>query len=187
MLVTGHRYQTGAGLIEVLIAFTIFASGVMGLFSTQISAKKANHSAAQVSIATGLARDMLVRMRSNSSVLQDYVVENFGEHSAPESGACRVGLCSKSELAVDDLNEWGRLLRGENERAMIGGVDVSTGGLVSPLACIENSGGHVRVIISWLGRSKLASVHELQCSGVDLLSHELRSEISLATYIGESL
>ena len=183
---TGRRYQTGAGLIEVLIAFAIFSSGVMGLFSTQMSAKKANHSAAQVSIATGLARDMLVRMRSNSSVLQDYVVQNFGEPSASESEACRVGLCSKSELAANDLNEWGRLLRGENERAMIGGVDIYTGGLVSPLACIENDAGHVRVTISWLGRSNLASVHELQCSGVDSSSHELRSEIFLTTYIGGS-
>ena len=184
MLVTGRRRENGVGLIEVLVAFAIFGVGVMGVFSSQMSAKKANYSAFQVSIATGLARDMLVRMRNNNSALTDYAVEKFGKPGAPSVKNCRTRVCSSSDLAASDLYEWGRLLNGDNERVTIAGVDYSTGGLVSPLACIRSDAGNIRVIISWLGHSNLAALPEPECGESVSASPRARSEISLATYIG---
>jgi len=99
--------QWGAGLVEVLVAFSVFTVGVMGTFSMQIEAKKANYQAAQQSVATNLARDILERMRANRTVLDAYSVDEFTGEGVPDGRNCAVETCDSNQLAVRDLYQWG--------------------------------------------------------------------------------
>lgn len=59
------RKETGATLIEVLIAMVVLAVGLLGLAGLQATSIQSNHSAYYRSQATLLAGDLADRMRAN--------------------------------------------------------------------------------------------------------------------------
>lgn len=156
--------QSGVGLVEVLIATTVFSIGVLGTFSMQISAKKANFEASQQSVATHMARDILARMRSNQKEIASYVVEEVGAHAIPVETDCRLESCSRGQLAAYDLSEWTSLLIGEAETVSINDNELQSGGLVLPRACIRSSSGKVSITIVWRGVGKLISDASSNCA-----------------------
>ena len=154
--------QKGVGLLEVLIALLIFATGMMGLLATQLAGKKAGYEAMQRSIATALARDILERVQANPGQIPGYVIDNVGdqEHqvSIPATN-CEQAGCTPGQLAAFDLWQWESLLLGVSEKQ----VGSNVGGLVSPRACISNEGGVVSVAISWLGVTSARDPAESSC------------------------
>lgn len=181
--------QLGVGLIEVLVAFSVFSVGVLGAFSVQIVAKKMIYAAAQHSVATDLARDILERMRSNFSQLDAYIVDEIGDKTMPASSDCKVQPCNELQLVAYDLHEWEGLLRGSDVSTTIHGQTLPTGGLVRPRACIQNTNGTITVAIAWRGVSKLTNSPgpDSDCgkfSGLYGEGNEHRQLLVMTTYIG---
>ena len=180
---TTHR---GVALIEVLVAFAIFSVGVLGTFSMQIAAKRVNNDAAQQSIATALARDILARIRANSGALDAYVVDDIGVEEPLAVGDCSSDACSNLLLAGRDIYEWSESLSGEQERVVIDGYDIASAGLVDPLACIKNDVGIVSVSISWRSLNGVIGATTTPCGervSTEKFSDEKFSTLTLTSYV----
>jgi len=168
-----NRGQRGLGLIEVLVAALVFAIGLLGLFGAQISAKKNAVEALQRSVATGLARDLLERMRSNPGQLSAFQLDSATPTSAAPSAvsACawpgpatgRPLGCSPTELVAHDLDEWLQGLAGEAAVTLIGGEERAVAGLLDPRVCVAVTFGRVSVAIAWRGLQPMASSVESSC------------------------
>ncbi|MEZ5572000.1 MAG: type IV pilus modification protein PilV [Halioglobus sp.] len=140
--------QNGVGMLEFLVALLVFSTGMMGLMSAQLAGKKASFDAAQRSVATALARDLLERMRSNPRQLAAFRKVVLGDADSRVSSParnCGTSPCSVKQLAEFDLWQWESSLLGENEQ----GTDGSRGGLIAPRACISSDGSRVDIAISW--------------------------------------
>jgi type IV pilus assembly protein PilV len=182
-----RRTQAGVGLIEVLIAVLVFAVGLLGMTTMQMGAKRANYEATQRSIATGLARDILERMRSNPAALTSYEVSELGSVAVAAGTNCSPGPCTTAQLAGRDLYEWNEWLKGASEKITVGGVTTDAGGLVDYRACITETLGLVEVAIVWRGVSDLTNPTESTCgeaSGLYGASQEKRRLLVMTTYIG---
>src|SRR5690606_5834816 len=95
-----RRYQTGAGLIEVLITVLILAIGLLGLAALQTRSLQYNHASALRSQANILASDILDRMRINRKVALN------GSYNLAYSDTTPTG----TTLVQTDLREWRALL-----------------------------------------------------------------------------
>lgn len=179
--------QRGVGLVEVLVAIGVFSVGVLGAFTVQISAARVNFDAAQQLMATGLARDILERMRANAGQLDAYAVNAVGQQALPFPTDCRLATCSAAQLAAFDLSAWTSRLSGETESVTIDEQILNSGGLVSPRACIHYSQGRVEVAIAWRGFGTINFDSESDC-GINLglygSADELRRLLVMKTYIG---
>ena len=179
--------QAGVGLIEVLIAVLIFSVGLLGMTTMQLGAKRTSYEATQRSIATGLARDILERMRSNPTELALYaslapVGTPVGGSSLSAGTNCNAATCTTAQLAARDLYEWVELLRGASEK--IGTVDV--GGLVTPQACITHASGEVSVAIAWQGASELTNPTLSSCGNGSYGTLDVRRLLFITTYVGST-
>ena len=154
--------QRGVGIIEILVAVVIFSLGMLSLAAMQLASKRATYEATQRSIATGLARDILERMRGNPDQLDAYVSTNLGDPNAPLAAPdpnCVNTDCSPAQLATFDLVDWESLVLGATEK-----LDAeNAGGLVSARACITNTDGTVTIAIAWLGVSSADNPPESAC------------------------
>ncbi|MEQ9465429.1 MAG: type IV pilus modification protein PilV [Haliea sp.] len=189
--------ESGLGLTEVLVAVLVFTVGLLGIFGAQVNARKNALEARQRSIATGLARDLLERMRSNPGQLQAFTLDNASpaDIAAPVSSACAGAAvtsggsfgCTPAELARDDLAEWMQLLGGAVELVSVVGPEQSTGGLLEPRVCVAVAAGRVSVAIAWRGLEPLATDPEFACGagrgwyGAD---DELRRALVMHSWIG---
>jgi type IV pilus assembly protein PilV len=154
--------STGVGMLEFLVALLIFSLGMMGLVSAQLVGKRTGFEAAQRSVATGLARDMLERMRANPGQVETYRHASIGDANQRlpmPATLCDTSDCSAAQLAEFDLWQWESLLLGDNET----GAGGNRGGLVEPRACITTDGGRVFVAISWRGATTAAEAPQAAC------------------------
>ncbi|MFU8763144.1 MAG: type IV pilus modification protein PilV [Haliea sp.] len=191
------RRQGGLGLIEILVAVLVFAIGLLGLVGAQISAKKNALEALQRSVATGLARDLLERMRSNPGQLSAYQLDNVTPATAaPQAATACIRRavaageafgCSTTELVAHDLEEWLQRLAGAAAVAVIDGEERSLAGLLEPRACVAVASGRVTVAIAWRGLQPMGSSAESSCgagSGWYGPGDELRRVLVMESWIG---
>ena len=180
------RRHNGVALIEVLVAFVVFSVGVLGTFSMQVVAKRINNDAAQQSIATALASDILARMRVNSKVLDAYVVDDIGGEEIPVVDDCSKAICSNLQIAERDIYEWSELLNGEQERVVVAGRDTARGGLLDARGCIENDDGIVSIRISWKSANGSIGASETSCGErilAGIPSEETLSALTMTSYM----
>jgi type IV pilus assembly protein PilV len=143
----------GISLIEVAVAILVISIGALGLAAMQLSAKRAGFEAVQRTNASGLAMDILERMRANPGVLDDYAVASLdGDDLSTPANTCNA-TCTEAEVATLDLWEWEQALAGAAETR--GGNAV--GGLLNPTGCITVNDGEVRVAIAWQGFETLSN------------------------------
>ncbi len=187
MTTTGQQW--GAGMVEVLVAIVVFAVGILGTFSLQIAAKKANFEAAQHSLATELARDIIERMRGNRGELDAYVAEDIGSAPPAAGTDCRLVACTSGQLAEHDLSQWTLRLTGADELVSIDGSEFDAGGLLMPRACISSNSREVSVAIAWRGTGKIIDGSDSDCGKSSALygpENEQRRVLVLTTYIGRT-
>ena len=185
--------ERGMGMLEYLLALLIFSTGMMGLMSAQLVAKKVVYEASQRSTATALGRDIVERMRINSGQLEAYRAMAVGDTTQllplPDAD-CNISTCTAPQLAAFDLWQWESNLLGRSERRS----SASSGGLVSPRACISSDGGEVSVTISWLVSSVVQQPTPSTCGAEDIGAGATPSEsnddtlqrrqLMISTYIG---
>ena len=181
----------GVGLIEVLIAVLVLSVGILGMISMQVTAKRNTYESTQRSIATGLARDILERIRSNPGELSTYAASaTLGGGSITTAPAsCNSAACTTSALAAWDLYEWEQSLDGAAEKVTIGGTESNAGGLVDPQACITDTSGLVTVAIAWKGVTEASNPAASSCgesSGLYGASNEQRRLMVIQTYISDT-
>ncbi|WP_196159233.1 type IV pilus modification protein PilV [Reinekea sp. G2M2-21] len=100
--------QTGAGLLEVLIAVIVLAVGLLGFAALQTQALRMNYETLQQARASSLAEDILDRMRSNqvhAIETEDYE-RDFGDALPVVATDCAAATCTPAEMAAWDMNQW---------------------------------------------------------------------------------
>ena len=197
------RRARGVSLIEVLVSMVILSLGVLAVVALQLVAKRNNADAAQRTIASQLAYDIVERMRANSTTaaLAVYIQagEIGGNNAALAAQACTSGApCTAAQLVQHDLALWEQALLGAAEVVVTAGTPSNTGGLVNPTACITGPAGGgdgiYTVTIAWRGNIELANDAAVVCgedppeSGSDLYSktpqdNVYRRTVSMPVYI----
>lgn len=149
------KRQSGASMIEVLVAALVLGIGLLGILSLQSRALQYNQQAYLSSQASLLAQDMAERMAANSGVMNSYLYEG----SAGASSGCLSGECTAGELAAWDLSEWEQHIKdnlpsGYGEITQFNGEDGNVKYLVSVYFQLERnsdsaeSEGSVKVVVS---------------------------------------
>lgn len=99
--------ETGATLIEVLVAMVVLAIGLLGLAGLQATSIQSNHSAYYRSQATLLASDLADRMRANrTEALTDAYLIDF---PTPSTSNSVTGTSAEKDIA-EWLNQLARTL-----------------------------------------------------------------------------
>ena len=139
----GRAAQSGALLIEVLIAVLICAFGLLGFAGMQARAVSTDFETLQRSEALVLLEDMVSRINANRAHAGDYV-------SAGLLGAGGVADCTGLTGAALDLCEWSNLIRGNAEQR----AGTAIGSMISARGCITRpatSSDRYVVSIAWQG------------------------------------
>jgi type IV pilus assembly protein PilV len=138
-----HRAQSGALLIEVLVAVLICAFGLLGFAGMQARAVSTDFETLQRSEALVLIEDMVNRMNANRAHAGDYVTAGLLGNGALQD-------CTAMTGAALDLCEWSNLIRGSAEQR--GGATI--GAMLSARGCITRpatSTDRYVVSIAWQG------------------------------------
>ena len=103
------RRQSGAGMIEVLIAIVIVAFGLLGMAGLQMSSLRYQKTAHLRGLSAQYSGDIADRIRANmaAAVAGDYVTPAAGKYAdgagtAPT--ACTT--CTPAEIATRDIYNW---------------------------------------------------------------------------------
>lgn len=179
--------QRGVGLIEVLVAVLVLATGILGLVSMQLNAKRTGNEAVQRVTAVYLAQGLAEKMRMNNGQLSAYVLDWSQGDTVPAAGTdCDAAVCTAAELAAYDVNQWITELQGAGEVRTVAGSNINTGGLLDPSACVTNNAGMVTVAIAWKGFRAMTNPSSTTCgadSGLYGVGNEHRQVMSIETYI----
>ena len=150
-----RRHQQGFSFIEVLIAFFILATGLIGTVAMQAVAKRNSFDATQRAQALEMANDVIDRIRANSSVAANYNGNDYGAGAigAPNPRCNAVGAnCNAAQIALNDRFEWDQRLLGAD---ISRGAD-NAGGISGATGCVRfNADGNLNVTVSWLGRDAI--------------------------------
>ena len=187
--------QKGVGLIEVLIAMLVLATGILGMAGLQLTSKRTSFEAVQRVTAMQLARDMIERIRVNPSVLSSYSGTAIITIPAVPSTICKgATICSNTQLATYDIFQWGEMLLGAADTTAGG---VNAGGLVTPTGCITVAGNIVEVAIAWRGYIAISNPSGTGIStcgensglydDASLTDDEYRQIITVNAYVSEYL
>lgn len=147
--------QTGATLLEVLVALVVLSLGCIVSAGLQATSQKTNHDAQQRLIATFLVNDIIEKMRTNPQGLATYggvALTGTTIQNEPVPVCGNNTPCSPIELASHDRWEWEQAIAGSAIRAGNNNV----GGLIQPTGCIVVNGGTVQVVLSWFGVDALS-------------------------------
>lgn len=160
--------EAGFTMVEVMITLLIMSVALLSSTALQLLSKRSNYDAAQRTSAAHLAEDLLERMRNNPNGLLDYITAgqlgNGSQGNLPATD-CEdpAATCTVDQLAAFDLWHWEQLLDGRFELT----AGESTGGLVSPTACIRGPGfggnGVYTVAIAWRGMTELSNPDSDAC------------------------
>ncbi|MDO6461384.1 type IV pilus modification protein PilV [Granulosicoccaceae sp. 1_MG-2023] len=100
--------QSGVTFIEVLVAVVILSLGFLATSRMQILGMRYNQGAFFQSQASILAADIADRMRANLDAVDDGKFDNVSTDSLPTDPGCITDGCSSSELADNDIVQWGQ-------------------------------------------------------------------------------
>ncbi len=157
--------QKGMTFIEVLIALFIIVTGILGAVAMQATAKKGSFDAMQRSLASGLAQDIVERMRSNNSAtLALYAVNSpYGTGKITNPPICNAvgALCNPAQMVTNDLFGWEQSLMGADTKK----GTVNNGGLVGAVGCITVANNAVTIVVSWQGRSDMTDAKKNDACG----------------------
>jgi len=103
--------NAGFTLVEVMVAATVLAIGLLGGSASLLAALRASHEAQLRTRAAALATDLLERVRANAAAAGGYVLR-FDEDAAATGTPCVVDTpCSPEGWAAQDVDEWQRAVR----------------------------------------------------------------------------
>lgn len=150
-----RRHQSGFSFVEVLVAFFILATGLIGTVAMQAVAKRNSFDATQRAQALAMANDVIDRIRANSTVAVNYNGNDYGAGNiAMPNPRCQTQAanCTAAQIALNDRFEWDQRLLGADVTQQAG----NAGGISDATGCVNfNANGDLTVTISWLGRDAI--------------------------------
>jgi type IV pilus assembly protein PilV len=168
---TGKTAHSGFTLIEILVALTLIAVGLLGLAQLIVKGQRASYEAYQRQQAIALANDMLEKIKSNRARAADYAAaapvatplgegELFADLTGGSITNCAASTCTPDLLAVYDIAYWDGLLQGSTETTNAGTTAV--GGILTARGCVEvvvpavapSTLATYRVSVAWQGREE---------------------------------
>ena len=150
----------GFTLIEVMVALTIFAFGMLGVAALQLKALTGMDSAQYRSVATLKASEMAERIRTNPGATYDgaTAADNACRTAHYDDKHATPSTCSAAQLAADDINDWNAELAGRLPGGL-GAVCIDStpddGTPASP-AC-DGAGSALAVKVWWNDRQQSAT------------------------------
>lgn len=96
-----QRYQSGLGMIEVLVAVVILSVGLLGMAALQVTSTKMTAQSQYKTQAILLAQDIVERIRANSDNANNYGVNMDGSERCESDFAPGGG-----SVASKDRAEW---------------------------------------------------------------------------------
>lgn len=142
-----RQLEKGFTLLEVLVTVFVTAIGLLTVAGLQAMSKKVNYDATQRTTATALAQDIIERMRANPGQLDLYKTTDATAVSSANACSGASAACTPTQLAAQDLYQWGQALLGSQESV---GSD-KVGGLAAPTGCVSGGSGLYIVTIVWRG------------------------------------
>lgn len=104
MLTRLTRRQAGSSLIEVLVAMTVLAVGILGINAMQTSTLKANQNSYMRTQAVYLAQDIVERVRSNA---QGAEAGAYNDPTPVANANCQTTTgCTAAQMAANDVAQW---------------------------------------------------------------------------------
>lgn len=142
-----ERKSHGFTLVEVMVSVLVLSMGLLGFASLQVYGMKNTHSAYLRTQATALAYEITDRMRANPSAI---TAGTYNLASPTRKAECtQTSGCNPTELAQNDIFEWGNTVSG-NLPSGQGVVCLdSTPKDGTPLGSQCDSSGTVYVIKIW--------------------------------------
>jgi len=146
------RRQSGATLIEILVAILILMFGLLGLVGVMVQSQRAQLEAFQREQALLVAQDMVARIRANKQVIGCYVLATYlgvDKTTPPASSTCASGTTAQKARFAQDMTEWLAMLQGSSET--IGSNNV--GGIPDARGCVtkDATSGIYQVSVAWQG------------------------------------
>lgn len=175
-----QKKEQGFTLIEVLVTLIILATGLLGVVSMQVQAKKSSFDAMQRSIASSLAQNIIERIKDTGYA----TIVNYTSNSPYGSGMSAIIVscntekspCNAQQMAKYHTYHWEQALIGANVR----NEGVNVGGLINAVGCIEQHGHNVMVTISWRGKDKMTAANKTNHCGDD---SPFRRQVLVASFI----
>lgn len=103
-----HHYQSGASLIEVMVALFVMAIGLLGFAALLANSSTLNQRAFHLSQASFLAESIIERARANrdSANISSYGVTLGTKPTSTSNCDAANSNCSASDMAGWDLAQW---------------------------------------------------------------------------------
>ena len=163
---TSRVRQSGAALLEALVAMLIVAFGVLGFVAQQARTAVATLEGAQRAQALVLLNDITQRISLNRGAAAAYVADDVGATDA--------GTCPPAPAAERDLCEWSHLIRGAAEQK----DGTAVGAMLAARGCIESLGGDSYLVsLVWQG-VQASGPTPLACGSGDYPDENLRRGVS---------
>ena len=152
-----HRSkQSGATMVEVLVAIVVIAIGLLGIVGMQALGLRNNHTASIRSQATMMAYDLADRVRANPGGAASYDFDVEGDLPTAEVADCKqeTGTCTNANMASHDVYVWLQDLAnsmpdGQGTICLDNSPDIGT-----PADFKCEAGGSVYVIKVWWDENK---------------------------------
>ncbi len=109
--------QRGVGLIEILVAVVLVSIGFLAAARMQVESMRFSQSAYFQSQAYFLASDMINRMRTNIEGVEDGHYDNVVTSAGTSDPGCSDQACDASEIAAQDVYDWGGYFYPRNNNA----------------------------------------------------------------------
>ncbi len=191
MLTRNVRSSSGFTLLEVLVSVLIFAFGLLGIASLQVTLQTSHVEGYQRSQAVLLMRDISERMNANLNNASDYATGTatpvgYGDNLAED---CTDNTLTEAER---DMCEWSLKLKGASE--VVNGN--RSGAMVGARGCIEEliaadpsagvcTAGVYRVSLAWQGMRDSRVPNQALACGKDLYGEEsLRRVVTSTVTVG---
>lgn len=177
---TGKTAQSGFTLIEILVALTLIAVGLLGLAQLIVKGQRASFEAYQRQQAIALATDMLEKIKANRARGADYAAAapvatplgtgtRFNDLTLGAITNCATATCTPDMLVTYDAAYWDGLLFGTTET--VNGGTEQTGGVINARGCIEvvvpavapSTLTTYRVTVTWQGNTETVAPATSQC------------------------
>lgn len=174
--------NAGFTLIEVLVALVIFlvsALGIAGLVTRTVQQETESYQRVQAVI---LLQDMQERLSANRQVASCYASSDTLGAGYTGSISCAVGTAGQQAIAVADLQQWDKSLKGAAEKS----GETNVGALIGARGCIrvvDSSQQIYRIAIAWQGVGKTVAP-ENKCGENQYGSEEQRRTVSALVQFG---
>lgn len=141
-----HESSSGFTLIEVLVAMTILAIGLLGVASLQANSLRNNQNAYYRSVATQFAYNIADRIRVNQVESQKGITSKYlsSPAKAKAKSSCTTNGCTPAEFAENDLFIWYSALTTELPLGR-GTITYKAGVYTVTISWDENKDGEISV------------------------------------------